>query len=65
MSDAGDDGFAAAIAMVLAHEGGFQGMPDDPGNWTGGRLGDGTLKGTKFGISAASYPDARHRQPHG
>jgi lysozyme family protein len=56
MSDAVDGGFAAAVALVLAHEGGFQAMPDDPGNWTGGRVGDGELKGTKYGISAASYP---------
>jgi lysozyme family protein len=31
-------------------------MPDDPGNWTGGKIGAGELKGTKFGLSAASYP---------
>jgi hypothetical protein len=51
-----DDGFAAALAAVLAHEGGYQAMPDDPGNWTGGKIGAGALKGTKFGITAASYP---------
>ena len=53
MSDAD---FAAAVARVLAHEGGFQAAPDDPGNWTGGKCGAGELKGTKYGISAASYP---------
>ena len=52
----GDDGFAAAVAIVLAHEGGFQNRRDDPGNWTGGRIGAGALKGTKYGISAAAYP---------
>lgn len=51
-----DHGFAAALAIVLAHEGGYQAMPDDPGNWTGGKLGAGELKGTKFGLSAATYP---------
>ena len=51
-----DDGFAAALATVLAHEGGYQAMPDDPGNWTGGKIGAGELKGTKFGLSAAAYP---------
>ena len=51
-----DDGFAAAVAIVLAHEGGYQAMPDDPGNWTEGKIGAGTLKGTKYGISAAQYP---------
>lgn len=29
---------------------------DDPGNWTGGAVGSGFLKGTKYGISAATYP---------
>ena len=51
-----DDGFAAALAIVLAHEGGYQAMSEDPGNWTGGKVGAGALKGTKFGLSAASYP---------
>lgn len=51
-----DDGFAAALAVVLAHEGGYQAMPDDPGNWTGGKIGAGDLKGTKFGLSSATYP---------
>lgn len=51
-----DDGFAAALAIVLAHEGGYQAMPDDPGNWTQGKIGAGELRGTKFGLSAASYP---------
>jgi lysozyme family protein len=30
--------------------------PKDPGNWTGGAQGKGTLEGTKWGISAAEYP---------
>jgi lysozyme family protein len=29
----------------------------DKGNWTGGDIGKGTLKGSKYGISAAMYPD--------
>lgn len=28
----------------------------DPGNWTGGAVGKGDFKGTKWGISAAQYP---------
>lgn len=43
--------------MIAALEGGFQNRSDDPGNWTGGDIDKGVLKGTKFGISAASYPD--------
>jgi len=49
--------FDKAIDRLLAHEGGFTDDPRDPGNWTGGRCGVGELKGTKFGISAASFPD--------
>lgn len=30
--------------------------PNDAGNWTGGRAGDGFLRGSNGGISAASYP---------
>ncbi len=28
----------------------------DPGNWTGGKVGVGLLKGTKWGVAAAAYP---------
>jgi lysozyme family protein len=51
-----DADFAAACRILLAHEGGLQCAADDPGNWTGGKLGAGELKGTKYGISAAQYP---------
>jgi lysozyme family protein len=30
--------------------------PEDNGNWTGGKQGVGELRGTKWGISAAAYP---------
>ena len=42
---------------MVGHEGGFDATPADPGNWTGGRVGAGQLRGTKFGVSAAAYPD--------
>ena len=29
----------------------------DPGNWTGGKVGVGVLKGTKWGVSAAAHPE--------
>lgn len=46
--------FRRAIEIIIAtHEGGFQNRADDPGNWTS----SGELKGTKFGISAHSFPD--------
>lgn len=48
--------FDRAINRVLGHEGGLSMDGQDPGNWTGGRVGVGHLKGTKWGISAAAYP---------
>lgn len=44
------------LAETLSHEGGFTNDKRDPGNWTGGKVGVGILKGTKKGIAAASYP---------
>lgn len=54
MSD--DPVFDAAVAVVLAHEGGFQNNAADPGNWTGGAVGVGACLGTKYGIAAATHP---------
>jgi len=45
-----------AIDFVLRWEGGFSADKNDPGNYTGGKVGVGEFKGTKFGISAGSYP---------
>jgi lysozyme family protein len=49
--------FQRAFELVIGHEGGYTDNPNDPGNWTGGAKGQGTCKGTKYGISAASYPN--------
>jgi len=49
--------FNKTIDRLLGNEGGFTDDPRDPGNWTGGKSGVGECKGTKFGISAASFPD--------
>lgn len=49
--------FDRMFALVSGHEGNFTGNPDDPGNWTGGAIGIGRCLGTKFGISAAAYPN--------
>lgn len=46
-----------AIDFVLRWEGGFSDNKNDPGNYTGGQVGVGEFKGTKFGISAGSYPN--------
>jgi len=51
------DKFYKALHFVGLVEGGFTKDPDDPGNWTGGRVGHGELVGTKYGVSAASYPN--------
>lgn len=50
------DNFARCLSFTLEAEGGYGDNPDDPGNWTGGKTGQGELRGTKFGISAAAYP---------
>jgi lysozyme family protein len=50
------DNFARCFAFTLGAEGGYSNNPSDPGNWTGGGVGRGVLRGTKFGISAAAYP---------
>lgn len=51
-----DPDFLLVMPLILRDEGGFSDDPNDEGNWTGGRVGDGDLVGTNFGISAASYP---------
>ena len=48
--------FEQAFAIVIGHEGGFDTTRADPGNWTGGAVGQGDLRGTNWGISAAAYP---------
>lgn len=49
--------YATLADGVLAHEGGFTRAASDPGNWTGGAVGKGLLKGTKYGISAGAFPN--------
>ena len=49
--------FDQAFEKLLGHEGGYTDNPKDPGNWTGGKVSVGQLKGTKFGIAANTYPD--------
>lgn len=48
--------FDEAFLLLIDREKGLSLDSKDPGNWTGGRVGKGVLKGTKYGISAASYP---------
>ena len=49
--------FDTVMDWVFTHEGGYSIDRNDPGNWTGGKVGKGQLKGTKFGISAKAYPN--------
>ena len=44
--------FDLAQTFVHRAEGGYQADPRDPGNYTGGRVGEGTLAGTRYGIAA-------------
>lgn len=48
--------FDQAFDRLINHEGGYSNDRNDLGNWTGGKVGVGELKGTKFGIAAHSYP---------
>ena len=52
----GEKAWEKAAEFVLKIEGELSLDPQDRGNWTGGHIGAGVLKGTKWGISAASYP---------
>ena len=47
---------ASVLPFTLRREGGFSVDRLDPGNWTGGKVGAGALKGTKFGIAASAHP---------
>jgi lysozyme family protein len=49
--------FDACMPFIFREEGGFTKDPHDAGNWTGGKVGKGELKGTNFGIAASSHPN--------
>jgi len=49
--------YDSAFDFVVGAEGGFGRDPHDRGNWTSGKVGEGELRGTKYGISAMSYPN--------
>lgn len=51
------DASSKAFAYIVGVEGKLSLDPNDRGNWTSGRVGIGFLKGSKYGISAATYPD--------
>ncbi len=47
---------AIAFPWILTVEGRFSKDPRDRGNWTGGKVDVGELRGTKYGIAASSHP---------
>jgi len=49
--------FDDAFKLLIGNEGVLSMDPKDSGNWTKGIIGKGVLKGSKYGISAASYPN--------
>lgn len=49
--------FDQAFERLIGHEGKFTDDRQDRGNWTTGVIGKGQLNGTKYGISAMTYPD--------
>lgn len=51
-----DQAFEEAFDELARSEGEFGDDSRDAGNWTSGVVGKGKLNGTKYGISAASYP---------
>ncbi len=48
--------FDVVFDRTIGNEGEFQKDSRDRGNWTSGVVGQGELKGTKFGLSAMTYP---------
>lgn len=48
--------FENCFAALIGNEGVLSMDPNDRGNWTGGKIGVGVLRGTKYGVSAAAHP---------
>jgi lysozyme family protein len=46
-----------ALVHIFGHEGGFTRDSRDPGNWTGGKIGVGENRGTKYGIACHAHPN--------
>lgn len=47
----------SAFDITIGFEGNYQCLENDRGNWTSGKVGEGELRGTKYGISASAYPE--------
>ncbi len=57
------DSFLVCDAFTRQYEGGYQCVHEDPGNWTGGNVGVGSLIGTNGGISAPRLMQFLGREP--
>jgi lysozyme family protein len=44
-----------ALVKIFKNEGGFSLDKNDSGNWTGGKVGKGTLVGTNYGMAGSIY----------
>ncbi len=51
------DMFDVSFSRLVGNEGGFKKESTDRGDWTSGIVGKGRLVGTKFGLSAMTYPN--------
>lgn len=51
------DNFNTLFTRLIGNEGKYSDDKNDPGNWTGGRVNVGELKGTMYGLAANTYPD--------
>lgn len=49
--------FETAFAELIGNEGGYKAEKTDRMDWTSGKVGVGELRGTKYGISAGTYPN--------
>jgi lysozyme family protein len=51
------DNFKKAFAELIGNEGGYKCEAEDHMDWSSGVIGKGELRGTKFGLSAGTYPN--------
>jgi len=49
--------FDSCFEALIGNEGKLSMDPHDRGNWTTGQINCGQLKGSKYGVSAAAYPN--------
>lgn len=55
------DTFYNVMKPVLEHEGGFTTDPDDAGNWSSGKVRQGKILGTKYGVTGKTLAGYRGR----